>query len=339
YHGNFCPSTSTATTGSIEHLDALCHSLRRTDTWRIPSPSACRKRASVAAILRVVPTIPIDDIPIQELSSPSSANNTDLTTFFNLPWVKSGKAELLFIRRTSNPQDPWSGQIAFPGGKRESGETDREAAERETREEVGFDITSNTFTFVGALDEREVTTRFGRRLLLILCPFVYLQLTPTTPDPTLSAGEVASLHWCSIDYLLSTPRPHAIRVEIAPRLLPRFITSAAGNGSGSGSRPSGSRRKSSSLSPSAMLLASLARFVYASTCWILGAVRFETIRLPDTEVPLWGLTLTMSLDLLEHTGVRVRSGRGWPRFDWKDLDFWQRSFGKFLNVRSGEADR
>ncbi|RKP27830.1 NUDIX hydrolase domain-like protein, partial [Syncephalis pseudoplumigaleata] len=108
-------------------------------------------------------------------------------------WVKSGVAELLFIRRTANPQDPWSGQMAFPGGKRERGETDQEAAERETREEVGLDLTSNAFTFIGALDEREVTTRFGRRLLLILCPFVYLQLTPTTPKTMLSAGEVASL--------------------------------------------------------------------------------------------------------------------------------------------------
>ncbi|KAI8055698.1 hypothetical protein BDF22DRAFT_599948, partial [Syncephalis plumigaleata] len=112
---------------------------------------------------------------------------------FTVPWVKSGVAELLFIRRTSNPQDPWSGQIAFPGGKRESGETDRETAERETKEEVGLDLRSSAFTFLGALDEREVTTRFGRRLLLILCPFVYLQLTPTTPESTISLGEVASL--------------------------------------------------------------------------------------------------------------------------------------------------
>ncbi|KAI8055697.1 hypothetical protein BDF22DRAFT_304492 [Syncephalis plumigaleata] len=83
----------------------------------------------------------------------------------------------------------------------------------------------------------------------------------------------------------------------------------------------------------------MARLVYVITSWVLGAVRLETIRLPDTEVPLWGLTLTMALDLLEHTKVKVRHGRGWPRFDRRDLDFWQQLFGKFLNVRSGEADR
>ncbi|RKP07586.1 NUDIX hydrolase domain-like protein, partial [Thamnocephalis sphaerospora] len=108
-------------------------------------------------------------------------------------WVKTGRTEILYIRRTSNPRDPWSGQIAFPGGKREHGETDRQATERETREEVGLDLCSESFTFIGALDEREVTTRFGRRLILILCPYVYLQLAPQTPQATMSVGEVASL--------------------------------------------------------------------------------------------------------------------------------------------------
>jgi hypothetical protein len=173
-------------------------------------------------------------------------------------------------------------------------------------------------------------------------------LTPITPKSTLSAGEVTSLHWCSLDYLLTAPRPHAIRIDIAPRLLPRFIISAAGGKGHSRSRSSGSRRKSSThtssstvapVSPPNKIIAGMAHIVYVIASWILGAVRLETIRLPDTEVPLWGLTLTMALDLLEHTKIKVRHGRGWPRFDRKDLDFWQRLFGKFLNVRSGEADR
>lgn len=33
--------------------------------------------------------------------------------------------------------------MAFPGGKREKGETDRQAAERETREEIGLDLGSS----------------------------------------------------------------------------------------------------------------------------------------------------------------------------------------------------
>jgi hypothetical protein len=44
--------------------------------------------------------------------------------------------EILFIKRTENPKDPWSGDIALPGGRQDEGETDLETAIRECREEV-----------------------------------------------------------------------------------------------------------------------------------------------------------------------------------------------------------
>jgi 8-oxo-dGTP pyrophosphatase MutT (NUDIX family) len=51
--------------------------------------------------------------------------------------------ELLFIRRADHPQDPWSGQMAFPGGRAEPGEEDLKAtAVRETAEEIGVDLES-----------------------------------------------------------------------------------------------------------------------------------------------------------------------------------------------------
>jgi 8-oxo-dGTP pyrophosphatase MutT (NUDIX family) len=48
--------------------------------------------------------------------------------------------EILFIQRAAHDQDPWSGHIAFPGGKLEEGELVCQAACRETYEEIGIDL-------------------------------------------------------------------------------------------------------------------------------------------------------------------------------------------------------
>lgn len=49
--------------------------------------------------------------------------------------------EALFIERSSRDDDPWSGDIAFPGGRVEKGDhSPRQTAERETLEEIGLDL-------------------------------------------------------------------------------------------------------------------------------------------------------------------------------------------------------
>lgn len=48
--------------------------------------------------------------------------------------------EILFIQRAAHDQDPWSGHIAFPGGKWEEGELVCQTARRETMEEIGIDL-------------------------------------------------------------------------------------------------------------------------------------------------------------------------------------------------------
>ena len=65
--------------------------------------------------------------------------------------ILSREAEILFIRRAEHPGDPWSGHMAFPGGRRDPGDSDlEETARRETREEVGLDL-SGSGTTLGAL--------------------------------------------------------------------------------------------------------------------------------------------------------------------------------------------
>ena len=59
--------------------------------------------------------------------------------------------EILFIQRASHDLDPWSGHIAFPGGKLEEGELECQAAIRETYEEVGIDL--DQFSYLGRLSD------------------------------------------------------------------------------------------------------------------------------------------------------------------------------------------
>ena len=50
--------------------------------------------------------------------------------------------EALFIRRAEHDSDPWSGHLAFPGGRLDPEDVDaRAAAERETLEELSLDLT------------------------------------------------------------------------------------------------------------------------------------------------------------------------------------------------------
>ena len=60
--------------------------------------------------------------------------------------------EVLFIERAEREGDPWSGQMAFPGGRIDPGDrTSRLAAERETLEEVGVDLADAEI--LGRLDD------------------------------------------------------------------------------------------------------------------------------------------------------------------------------------------
>lgn len=82
-----------------------------------------------------------------------------------------GGAELFFIRRAEHPRDPWSGHIAFPGGRRDPGDATLLAtAIRETREEVGIDL--GPHQLVARLPDVPAFTK-GKRAPLVVTPFVF----------------------------------------------------------------------------------------------------------------------------------------------------------------------
>jgi 8-oxo-dGTP pyrophosphatase MutT (NUDIX family) len=54
-----------------------------------------------------------------------------------------GRAELLFIKRADRADDPWSGHMAFPGGRKQKADRSLlHTSQRETLEEIGLDLTS-----------------------------------------------------------------------------------------------------------------------------------------------------------------------------------------------------
>lgn len=66
----------------------------------------------------------------------------------------------VFIRRRERQGDPWSGQMAFPGGFRaRDDEPLATTAARETREETGLDLAARG-SLLGALDELSPRTPF-----------------------------------------------------------------------------------------------------------------------------------------------------------------------------------
>jgi len=93
---------------------------------------------------------------------------------------------------------------------------------RQTWEEIGLDLAERDFTCIGQLDDREITTSLGKRLLMILSPFVFLQLTPHFPptDPAPST----KLHWTPLASLVPYPRWSNVTVDAASRLAPRHST-------------------------------------------------------------------------------------------------------------------
>lgn len=228
-------------------LHNVLNDLHQNSYPHVPNPPLCKKRASVALILRVRPVY--DHWP-NAFSSPSRNDNTSveeqLDTFFSQDWVQNGDPEVLFIKRASRVGDRWTGHVALPGGKRDPEDVDDQAAAvREAWEEIGLDLTTEDCIHVGNLPERVVTMSWGtvpyviiRTLsimrpaddidsrLMVLCPFIYVLTRPESPTLKLQPTEVASTHWVPLRALLSSSMRTVEYVDMSQRLANQggFIT-------------------------------------------------------------------------------------------------------------------
>ncbi len=106
---------------------------------------------------------------------------------------------LLFIRRSAHQGDPWSGHMAFPGGREEHDDGGpRQAAERETREELGLDLGTRALC-LGVLDDIGTRPRLPRKPIAVR-PLVYWVDRRPTVQPN---HEVDAVFWFEFERILA----------------------------------------------------------------------------------------------------------------------------------------
>ncbi len=109
----------------------------------------------------------------------------------------AGGPEVLLIERARHPEDPWSGHMAFPGGRVDPGDADtRAAAERETMEEVGLTLAGAEL--LGRLDDIE-GRHSGRPLSLVIAAWVYHVVDH---EPLVLNHEVETTLWVPLTRLV-----------------------------------------------------------------------------------------------------------------------------------------
>jgi 8-oxo-dGTP pyrophosphatase MutT (NUDIX family) len=127
--------------------------------------------------------------------------------------------EMLFIERAACDNDPWSGNLAFPGGKVEASDPDvRTTAERETEEELGIDL--SRARYLGRLSDLVAAT-----LPVLVSCFVY---GLEGSEPLRLSDEVRDAFWVPLVLMEESERHVVTTVEFrdvrapfpALRLLP-----------------------------------------------------------------------------------------------------------------------
>lgn len=117
---------------------------------------------------------------------------------------------ILFIHRSRQADDPWSGHMAFPGGRLDPGDLSAlHAARRETLEEVGIDLERDA-ELLGQLDDQRASAR-GNLLPLAITPFVFHLHKPATLRIN---HEVAEALWIPVERLLDPAAAGTVPYEL-----------------------------------------------------------------------------------------------------------------------------
>ena len=122
-----------------------------------------------------------------------------------------GTLKVLLVKRATRETDPWSGHMAFPGGRRGHGDRDLMAtACRETREETGIDL--RQCTAIGSID----TLHSAVSPDMWIQPFIFSCTDP--PEVTLNE-ELMAHYWIPLEDLYRSRG----NTRIGPREYPAYL--------------------------------------------------------------------------------------------------------------------
>lgn len=106
--------------------------------------------------------------------------------------------EVLLVKRVTNPDDPWSGDMAFPGGKRSSEDRNlKQTVIRETLEETNINLVEDT-RFLGVMAPLTSVRRPQMKIL----PFI--ATVKREPSIKLNRKELESFVWVSMKKLFQS---------------------------------------------------------------------------------------------------------------------------------------
>jgi len=121
----------------------------------------------------------------------------------------SDSAEILFIKRAERAGDPWSGHLAFPGGRAEEWDaTLLEIAVREATEEVGIDVRQGGRVLGSLPSLHPMSVRIPP---IKVTPFVALAPPGAIPRP--QPEEVEEAFWMPLAALRRSGRSETVRWE------------------------------------------------------------------------------------------------------------------------------
>jgi 8-oxo-dGTP pyrophosphatase MutT (NUDIX family) len=128
----------------------------------------------------------------------------------------AGSIHVLLIKRAEHPGDPWSGQIALPGGRRDPQDPDLlTTAIRETYEETGVRL--SPASRVGQLDDLSPVSRHLPQL--VVRPYVFYLRT----EPKVIPSDEVALHlWVGCDVLLAHRCEEVLSIRGEQRGVPGY---------------------------------------------------------------------------------------------------------------------